>query len=89
MIKGARTRIKNPTGVYVDAVNNELWVASMGNYTATVFPLTATGNAAPVRSLREGTRAQALRFASLAPALQRSTIRPAAALIIMIRCRPL
>ena len=54
VIKGARTRIKNPTGVNVDAVNNELWVASMGNYTATVFPLTANGNVAPVRQIRGG-----------------------------------
>jgi DNA-binding beta-propeller fold protein YncE len=54
VIKGARTRIKFPTGVAVDATNNELWVASMGNYTVTVFPIMANGNLAPLRQIRGG-----------------------------------
>lgn len=34
--------------------NQELWVASMGNHTASLFPLTANGNAAPKRVIRGG-----------------------------------
>jgi len=34
--------------------NNELWVTSMGNYAITVFPVTATGNATPLRVIRGG-----------------------------------
>jgi DNA-binding beta-propeller fold protein YncE len=54
VIKGARAAIKNPTGLTVDAKNNELWVTSMGNYTVAVFPITANGNAAPLRVIRGG-----------------------------------
>ena len=54
VIKGLRTAIKNPTGISVDAANGELWVASMGNYAITVFPLTANGDVAPLRTIRGG-----------------------------------
>jgi hypothetical protein len=54
IIKGPRTKIMNPTGLYVDAANNELWVASMGNYTAAVFPIAASGDATPIRTIRGG-----------------------------------
>ena len=54
VIRGPRTRIKNPTGVTVDVRNGELWVASMGNYTAAVFPVTANGDIAPLRQIRGG-----------------------------------
>jgi hypothetical protein len=54
VIKGPRAAIKNPTGLTVDAKNNELWVTSMGNYTISAFPITASGNAAPLRTIRGG-----------------------------------
>jgi hypothetical protein len=38
----------------VDPTNNELWVANMGNYTLTAFPITASGDVAPVRQIRGG-----------------------------------
>ena len=44
--------IKNPTGVAVDEKNNELWVANFGNHSATVYDITAEGNAAPKRMIR-------------------------------------
>jgi hypothetical protein len=46
----SRTRPGSP----FDAKNNELWVTSMGNYTITVFPVTASGNATPLRVIRGG-----------------------------------
>ena len=52
MLKGARTQIKNPTGVVVDTVNNELVVANMGNHRATVYPRTAQGDTPPIRTIR-------------------------------------
>jgi DNA-binding beta-propeller fold protein YncE len=54
VIKGPRTRVKNPTGLSLDAKNGELWVASMGNFTAAVFPVTANGDVAPLRQIRAG-----------------------------------
>jgi hypothetical protein len=38
--------------VAVDLKNNELWVASFGNHTATVYPIDANGDAAPLRVIR-------------------------------------
>src|SRR5256886_13226715 len=40
-LKGAKTQIKNPTGIFVDAVHDELVVANMGNHSATVYSRTA------------------------------------------------
>jgi hypothetical protein len=54
VLKGSRTNVKNPSGVAVDAANNELWVASMGNHHVGVFPLTANGDVAPLRTIRGG-----------------------------------
>jgi hypothetical protein len=54
VIKGARTQLKNPTGLSVDVKNGELWVASMGNYTANAFPVAASGDVAPLRTIRGG-----------------------------------
>jgi hypothetical protein len=54
VIKGERARIKNPTGLTVDQRNNEVWVSNMGNYTISAFPVTANGNAAPLRTIRGG-----------------------------------
>ena len=46
--------IKNPTGVALDLVNNELWVANFGSHSATVFPVDAAGDPAPKRVIRSG-----------------------------------
>jgi hypothetical protein len=46
--------IKNPTGVTLDLVNNELWVANFGNHSATVYPVDAAGDPAPKRVIRSG-----------------------------------
>jgi hypothetical protein len=44
--------IANPTGLYVDLVNDELWVANFGNHTATVYRRDASGDTAPLRTIR-------------------------------------
>jgi hypothetical protein len=49
IIQGNRTGLSNPTGVFVDAVNNELLVANWGNHTITVYPRGAGGNVTPRR----------------------------------------
>ena len=54
VIKGALTSVKNPTGLSLDVKNGELWVANMGNYSATVYPITANGDVAPLRTIRGG-----------------------------------
>jgi DNA-binding beta-propeller fold protein YncE len=63
VIKGAKTGIKSPTGVWLDAKNQELWVSSMGNHSATVFPRMANGDLPPLRTIRSapvGKRALAI-----------------------------
>ena len=52
VLKGPKTLIKNPTGIHVDANNDELWVANFGNHTATAYKLTAAGDTAPLRTIR-------------------------------------
>ena len=52
VLRGPLTHIKNPTGVFLDTQNDELWVASFGNHTATVFKPTASGNTPPLRLIR-------------------------------------
>ena len=37
VLKGPKSLIKNPTGLFYDAENDELWVANFGNHTATVY----------------------------------------------------
>jgi hypothetical protein len=54
LLKGPKTMIKNPTGVYLDLKHDEVWVASFGNHTATVFPRGASGDVAPLRVIRSG-----------------------------------
>ncbi len=51
-IKGPNTQIMNPTGVFLDAENDEVWVSNMGNHRATVYPRMANGNVAPKRVIR-------------------------------------
>ena len=38
----------------MDLKNNELWVSNMGNHTATVYPRSAKGDVAPLRTIRSG-----------------------------------
>ena len=54
VIQGPKTGIQNPTSVALDQKNGEVWVANMGNHTATVYPLTADGDVAPTRTIRGG-----------------------------------
>jgi hypothetical protein len=58
IIKGEKTRLKNPTGVAVDGKNKELWVSSLGNSSASAFPLSATGDVAPLRTIRSAPAAR-------------------------------
>ena len=52
VIHGPSTRLRNPTGVALDLKNRELWVSNLGNSSATVYPLTAAGDASPLRVIR-------------------------------------
>ncbi len=52
VIKGPSTRLRNPTGVALDRKNQELWVSNLGNSSATVYPLMANGDVAPLRIIR-------------------------------------
>ena len=52
VIKGPKTHISYPTGVFVDAKNKELWVTNLGNSSATVYSLNASGDVAPLRIIR-------------------------------------
>jgi len=52
IIKGNRTGLLNPSGVFVDSKHKELWVANFGNASAVVYPLNANGNVAPIRTIR-------------------------------------
>jgi DNA-binding beta-propeller fold protein YncE len=51
-IKGPRTRLKNPVGVYVDNVNDELVVSDVRTYSVNVFRRTADGDTLPLRVIR-------------------------------------
>ena len=51
-LKGDRTALNYPTGVFCDNKHKELWVSNLGNSSATVYPLTANGNVAPLRTVR-------------------------------------
>jgi DNA-binding beta-propeller fold protein YncE len=55
-VKGAKTGIKNPTGVALDLKNKELWVSNLGNSSAAAFPLAANGDVAPLRTIRSAPR---------------------------------
>jgi hypothetical protein len=52
VIKGGKTALTNPTGVFVDAKHQELWVSNLGNSSASVYPLRANGNVPPLRIIR-------------------------------------
>ena len=49
--------------MFVDTKNKELWASNLGNSSATVYPLTANGDAAPLRTIRSAPQGKAsLRF---------------------------
>jgi hypothetical protein len=52
VIKGPKTRLSYPAGVFVDAKNKEVWASNLGNSTATVYPLMGDGDLAPLRTIR-------------------------------------
>ena len=52
VLKGPKTHISYPTGVFVDQKNKELWVTNLGNSSATVYSLKASGDAPPLRIIR-------------------------------------
>src|SRR5581483_11144136 len=52
VIKGPKTMLDNPTGLALDLKNRELFVANFGNHMATVYPMNAEGNVAPLRVIR-------------------------------------
>jgi len=52
VLKGPRTSIKNPYGVFVDIKNDELVVANFGNHSSTIYPRLASGDTPPVRTIR-------------------------------------
>jgi len=54
LLRGPNTQLKNPTGIFVDTVNDELVISNMGNHRATVYARTAQGNTAPIRTIRSG-----------------------------------
>jgi hypothetical protein len=59
VIKGAKTKLRNPTGVFLDLKHQEVWVSNLGSASAAAFPLMANGDVAPLRMIRsapEGTR---------------------------------
>ena len=52
VIKGDRTGLTYPTGVFVDTQHQELWVSNLGNASAMAYPLKANGNVTPLRIIR-------------------------------------
>src|SRR4030095_1013458 len=59
VLKGPRTGLRNPTGLFVDTKHQELWVSNLGNASDSAFPLMANGDVAPLRTIRSapiGTR---------------------------------
>ena len=52
VIKGSKTKLSYPTGLALDLVHNEVWASNMGSSSATVYPLMANGDVAPLRYIR-------------------------------------
>ena len=52
ILKGPRTRLSYPASLAVDIKNQELWISNLGSASATVYPLTANGDVAPLRTIR-------------------------------------
>ena len=61
VVKGSQTGLSSPTSIFVDGKNDELLVSNMGNHSATVYRRTASGDVAPLRTIRsapQGKQAQ-------------------------------
>ena len=54
VLKGPQTGLKNPTGIFIDSKNQELVISNMGNHSATTYRRDASGDEAPLRTLRSG-----------------------------------
>ena len=52
IIAGNKTGLSYPVGLTIDTKNKELWAVNLGNSSATVYPLEANGNVAPLRKIR-------------------------------------
>jgi 6-phosphogluconolactonase (cycloisomerase 2 family) len=52
VIAGNKTGLSYPVGLTIDTKNKELWTVNLGNSSATVYPLDANGNVAPLRKIR-------------------------------------
>jgi 6-phosphogluconolactonase (cycloisomerase 2 family) len=52
VIKGDKTNLVYPTGVFADSKHQELWVSNLGSSSVNVYPLRADGNVAPIRIIR-------------------------------------
>ena len=52
VIAGSKTGLSYPVGLTIDTKNKELWAVNLGNSSATVYPLEANGNVAPLRKIR-------------------------------------
>ena len=52
VLKGPRTNLKHPHGVFVDTKNDEIVVANFGNHSSTVYERTASGDTPPTRTIR-------------------------------------
>jgi 6-phosphogluconolactonase (cycloisomerase 2 family) len=52
VIKGDKTDLLYPTGLFVDTKNQELWVSNLGSSSVNVYPLKADGNVPPIRTIR-------------------------------------
>ena len=50
--QGTQDQLELSTGVFVDAKNREVWASNLGNSSATVYPLMANGDVAPLRTIR-------------------------------------
>ena len=46
--------MRNPPGIALDTKLGELYVANMGTPTIEVFPVTASGDVPPIRTIRGG-----------------------------------
>ncbi len=51
-LQGPRTGLDNPTGLYLDTKNDELWIANFGNHSLTVYDITVEGDVPPKRTIR-------------------------------------
>jgi hypothetical protein len=51
-LKGSKTGLSTPNDVFIDTKNDEMFVANFGNHSSTVYRRTASGDTAPIRTIR-------------------------------------